>query len=151
MGRAVMCDRAAMTLANRKAPRAPIEIKVEYRRLNAFIADYTRDISRGGLFVKTERPLEEGERALFTLTVPKVASPLSFDGVVRRVVPPGNDEEAGMGVELLFADDDERLALQHVVDGLMVEHLGVALYERMMRMRNEPDERVAGGPTVSSQ
>lgn len=134
---------------DRKAPRAPIEIKVEYRRLNAFIADYTRDLSRGGLFIATERPLERGERALFTLTVPKLASPLSFDGVVRRVVPPGGDEPPGMGVELLFADDEERLALQHVVDGLMIEHLGMALYSRMMRMRNEPADRTtAGNPVI---
>jgi len=135
-------------MRNRTAPRAPIEIKVEYRRLNAFIADYTRDISRGGLFIKTERPLEEGERALFTLTVPTLANPLSFDGVVRRVVPAGAEDEPGMGVELLFGDDEERLALQHVVDGLMVEHLGMALYERMMRMRNQPEERVTGGQVV---
>lgn len=140
-----MCDRGPMSLANRTSPRAPIEIKVEYRRLNAFIADYTHDLSRGGLFIKTDRPLEEGERALFTLTVPKLANPLSFDGVVRRVVPTGGEEEAGMGVELLFADDEERLALQHVVDGLMIEHLGLALYARMMRMRNEPAERHASG------
>lgn len=137
-----------MAAHNRKAPRAPIEIKVEYRRLNAFIADYTRDLSRGGLFIETERPLEEGERALFTLTVPKVANPLSFDGVVRRVVPPGTEQTPGMGIELLFSDDEERLALQHVVDGLMIEHLGMALYERMMHMRNEPAERQTGGQVV---
>lgn len=145
-----MASPKPQTQQRRGAPRAPIEIRVEYRRLNAFIADYTRDLARDGLFIATERPLAEGERALFSLHVPKLPSPLSFDGVVRRVVPPGGDEPAGMGVELLFADDEERLALRHVVDGLMIEHLGMALYERMMRMRNRPDERPADGvPRVS--
>lgn len=129
-----------MAAAQRKAPRAPIEIKVEYRRLNAFIADYTRDLSHGGMFIETERPLASGAECLFTLQVPKLDEPISLRGVVRRVVEPGGHAPPGMGIELVFDDDDERHALQQVVDGLMVEHFGMALYERMMRMRNRPGE-----------
>lgn len=133
----------------RSAPRAPIEIKVEYRRLNAFIADYTRDLSRDSLFIATDRPLPEGERCLFTLHIPTIDAPVSVDGVVRTVVEAGGDGQPGMSVELLFDDDEERKALATVVDGLMIEHLGMALYERMMRMRNEAqDTRTGGVPQV---
>ena len=31
--------------------RRPIELKVEYKRLNTFFADYTKNISRGGTFI----------------------------------------------------------------------------------------------------
>ena len=34
-------------------PRQPIELKVEYKRLNAFFADYTKNISRGVTFIQT--------------------------------------------------------------------------------------------------
>lgn len=135
----------------RQAPRAPIELKVEYRRLNAFIADYTHDLSRGGLFIKTERPLDEGTECLFTLHVPSLAEQIALRGVVRRVVPPGGEAEAGMGVELIFDDEDERKALRTVVDGLMIDHLGMALYERMMRMRNQPGRRTTQSIPVVSQ
>ncbi|MCB9540912.1 MAG: TIGR02266 family protein [bacterium] len=139
-----------MAAEQRKAPRAPIEIKVEYRRLNAFIADYTRDLSRGGMFIETERPLASGDECLFTLHVPKLDEPITLRGVVRRVEAPGGHAPPGMGIELLFADDAERDALRQVVDGLMVEHLGMALYERMMRMRNRPGEqRASGGPQLA--
>ncbi len=117
----------------RRSARVPIEIKVEYKRINAFIADFTRDISSGGLFVRTDQPLPAGTEALFTLSIPRLETPITLKGVVRRVVSPGAPGvEAGMGVELLFQDDQERIALKHVVDALMVEHLGEALFRRLV-------------------
>jgi type IV pilus assembly protein PilZ len=44
----------------RVEPRAPIELKVEYKRINSFFADYTRNISKGGTFIKTTKPLAIG-------------------------------------------------------------------------------------------
>ena len=45
------------TAERRREMRAPIELKVEYKRLNSFFADYTRNISRDGMFIKTLKPL----------------------------------------------------------------------------------------------
>ena len=47
--------------------RAPIELKVEYKRLNTFFADYTRNISRGGTFIGTDKPLKVGTEFVFAL------------------------------------------------------------------------------------
>lgn len=117
----------------RRTARVPIEIKVEYKRINAFIADFTRDISGGGLFVRTDQPMPVGTEALFTLAIPRLEKPITLRGAVRRVVPKGDPStEAGMGVELLFDDDAERVALKRVVDALMVEHLGEALFRRLV-------------------
>lgn len=125
----------------RASARLPIEIKVEYRRLNAFIADFTRDISGGGFFVRTERPLPVGTECLFTLALPALDEPVSLKGVVRRVVeaPGEGGEEPGMGVELVFEDEEERAALRAVVDDLMVSHLGEALYRRLVAANRDDD------------
>ncbi len=123
-----------MSEHKRVRPRVPIEIRVEYKRVNAFISDFTRDISGTGLFIRTEHPLEIGTECLFTLQVPGLQA-ITLRGVVRRAVAEG--EELGMGVELLFDDDAEKQALTDVVDSLMVEHLGNALYQRLVRMRNQ--------------
>src|SRR5690606_4678270 len=40
----------------RAHPRIPIELRVDYPKLNAFFADYTRNISKGGTFVRTAQP-----------------------------------------------------------------------------------------------
>ena len=47
--------------------RAPIELKVDYKKLNTFIADYTKNISKGGTFIKTDRPLKVGTEFVFKL------------------------------------------------------------------------------------
>ena len=124
---------------NRQSARFPLEIRVEYRRLNAFIGDFTRDFSGRGFFVRTDNPLDLGTECLFTLQVPRLAEPITLNGVVRRVIRPGDadGEEAGMGVELVFDDEDERQALQKVVDSLMVDHLGAAMFGHMKKMRSQ--------------
>tara|TARA_B100000902_G_scaffold349133_1_gene357507 strand:- start:68 stop:496 length:429 start_codon:yes stop_codon:yes gene_type:complete len=119
------------TQSKRKSPRAPVEIKVEYHRLNAFIADYTSDISRGGLFVATQDPLEINSECYFTLSFPNCGEPITLQGVVTRVVEADGDEPAGMGVKFVFEDPAEQSALNEVVDEIMVEHLGSELYERL--------------------
>jgi type IV pilus assembly protein PilZ len=124
----------------RRSARVPIEIKVEYKRINAFIADFTRDISGGGLFIRTDQPLPEGTEALFTLSIPRLETPVTLRGAVRRVVSRGDPEgDAGMGIELLFQDDQERIALKQVVDALMVEHLGEALFRRLVESSKASD------------
>ena len=64
----------------RGEPRRPIELKVEYKRLNTFFADYTKNISRGGTFIKTRRPLPIGTEFLFKLLVPGRDQPLTIHG-----------------------------------------------------------------------
>ena len=73
----------------RREARAPIELKVEYKRLNTFFYDYTKNISKGGTFIKTDKPLDIGTIFLFKLMLPSQASPLALRGEVRWVVKQG--------------------------------------------------------------
>lgn len=120
------------TAQQRRAPRVPIEVRVEYKRINAFISDFTRDISSGGLFIRTSEPLAVGTEAMFTLAIPRMERPVTLKGRVQRVIPSDDAAEMGMGIELMFDDDAERAALKRVVDTLMIEHLGDALYRRLV-------------------
>ena len=62
----------------RREQRAPIELKVEYKRLNTFFYDYTKNISKGGTFIKTDKPLDIGTVFLFKLQLPAQAAPLAL-------------------------------------------------------------------------
>src|SRR3954463_14413182 len=76
----------------RREARAPIELKVEYKRLNTFFYDYTKNISKGGTFIKTEKPLDIGTIFLFKLQVPSREAPFALRGEVRwgrGPFPPG--------------------------------------------------------------
>src|SRR5256885_13884129 len=100
----------------RTQPRAPIELKVDYKKLNSFFADYTKNISKGGTFIKTKKPLPIGTRFLFKLTVPQRADPFELLG---EVVWSQNDaEEPGMGIRFIYTTDTQRSDFEGVVEQL---------------------------------
>ncbi len=124
----------------RDHPRVPIELKVEYKKLNTFFADYTKNICKGGTFIQTEKPLEVGTRFIFKLHVPTLNEPFNLTGEVKWVVrpgepvPPGIDpnHEPGMGIQFLYKDDEERTAVHNAVEKLMISSLGPLLYSKLM-------------------
>lgn len=130
------------TSERRDETRAPIDLKVEYKRLNRFFFDYTRNISRGGTFIKTTRPLPIGTSFLFRLFVPTLTEPLVLHGEVRWIHAPGgapepvgeapHDAEHGMGIQFVFANDEERRGIERVVERMMVDSLGPLIYAHLM-------------------
>jgi type IV pilus assembly protein PilZ len=119
----------------RDASRAPIELKVEYRRLNGFFADYTRNISKGGTFIKTQRPLDLGTEFIFALVVPTFDQPLRLRGTVQWIVSQEQateDSPAGMGIRFLYASDQERHGVESLVEQLMIAELGESLSGRLL-------------------
>jgi type IV pilus assembly protein PilZ len=116
----------------RSEPRRPIELKVEYKRLNTFFADYTKNISRGGTFIKTSRPLPIGTEFLFKLVVPGRDEPLTIHGEVQRIVDASDGEGPGMAIRFVYREGDAQAEIARVVEGLMTNSLGPRLYARLM-------------------
>ena len=140
-----MCHAHGMAVdAKRKTPRVPIEIRVQYERFNRFVSEYTRDISRGGMFIRSESPLDVGTELYVTLSFPYHAEEITLMANVVRTVSGLESAEPGMGVRFNFMDTDESRALYRLVDGLIVRHLGEALYERLTGT-NGQGESTAGG------
>ena len=145
---------------SREERRSPIILKVEYKRLNTFFYDYTKNISKGGTFIKTDRPLEVGTMFQFHLTVPVSSEPIELRGEVRWVVRPGErtagdspaadeelrvdgmdgvDEMGGMGIRFVYADPEERARLERTVEQMMVKSLGQAAYARLFARHANAD------------
>ncbi len=118
---------------NRDHARAPIELKVDYKKLNSFFADYTKNISKGGTFIKTRKTLPVGTRFLFRLTVPGRQRPFELNGEV--VHSNAGDEEPGMGIRFVWTADRDRQAFEGVVEGLMADSLGRVATEKLLRPR----------------
>lgn len=119
----------------RSAQRGAIELNVEYKRLNTFFSDYTRNISKGGTFIRTERPLGIGTEFVFALTVKGLSEPLRLKGRVKWIVKPQEataQSPAGMGIEFMFGDDAERRRTESVVERLMVSELGESIAGRLL-------------------
>jgi len=111
----------------RRQDRAPIELKVTYKRVNSFFADYTKNISRGGTFIATGRPLPMGTEFVFALEVPGLEEPLRLNGRVIWTTRPEDATKAnpaGMGIEFQYRDDEDRRGTEAVVERLLSRELG---------------------------
>lgn len=125
----------------RREARAPIELKVEYKRLNTFFYDYTKNISKGGTFIKTDKPLEVGTIFLFKLMLPSQPEPIALRGEVRWVVKDGAPlppeaaigHEKGMGIKFVYDSPEQRLQLEQIVERMMVDSLGPLIYSRLVK------------------
>jgi type IV pilus assembly protein PilZ len=122
----------------RDANRAPIELKVEYKRINTFFADYTKNISKGGTFISTTRPLTVGTEFVFSLTVPGMTEPLRLRGKVIWTNPVENATPAnppGMGIEFQYTNLEERREKERRVWDLLSNELGEHTATRLLGRR----------------
>jgi type IV pilus assembly protein PilZ len=117
----------------RRADRAAITLRVDYKRINTFFADYTKNISKGGTFIKTVKPLDIGTEFVFVLSLPTQETQIKLRGKViwvtteaaAKAADAASDRRApGMGIRFLFTDDAERQAIDDVVERLMSAALG---------------------------
>lgn len=86
---------------------------MEYECLEDFLTDYSANLSVGGMFIETSRPLPLGTRLHLRFSLPGFSEPLDTEAEVRWVL----DEDAtgplptGMGVrfEQMSAEDSEKI------------------------------------------
>jgi type IV pilus assembly protein PilZ len=121
-----------MAPAMTEVGRAPIELKVDYKKLNSFFADYAKNISRGGTFIKTKKALPAGTRFLFKLSIPGRERPFELNGEV--VDEPRPDAtEAGMVIRFVWANGRDRAAFEATVESLLSESLGPHVAQHLLR------------------
>ncbi|MGB8332496.1 MAG: TIGR02266 family protein [Polyangiales bacterium] len=119
----------------REHSRATLEVPIEYDRLNALLSDYTHNISRGGTFIRTDRPLQVGTVLSFTIRAPQLQEPIVIRGVVRWVVDllqAHSGRPSGMGIGFLYDSAVQKEAIEARLDRLMVQSLGPAAFEKLM-------------------
>jgi len=105
--------------------------------MNAFFADYTKNISKGGTFIKTSRPLPIGTRCQFALSLPALPEPLLMDAEVAWVLQPEDARERGaepgMGIRFVFAGDAARRDVERTVERMMEQSLGAEVARQLLR------------------
>ena len=112
----------------RQSPRAPVRLRVDYERMNSFFADYTKNISKGGTFIKTPRPLPVGTRCQFSFTLPALSEPLVLEGEVTWQLSTdaarARNEDPGMGIRFLFKDAAAQRDFESLIEKIMEDSLG---------------------------
>jgi type IV pilus assembly protein PilZ len=114
----------------REHARKPVELQVAYEKLNSFFADYTKNISKGGTFIRTARSVPLGTVFRFRLLVPGRASPFELEGVVIRNGSEG--EEPGVGIRFRWSDDERRRQFEAIVEGMMTASFGAVTARQIL-------------------
>jgi molecular chaperone DnaK len=114
-------DEATMKAADpgederRRHPRTPLSMVVQFRfnTFEDFLKEYAVNISPGGMFIRTDKPNEEGTTIYLQFALADGSRLIEGMGKVVRVNPPGIEgRTAGMGIE--FENfDEESMALIH--------------------------------------
>lgn len=110
-----------------EAGAKPIELKVDYKRVNTFISDYCKNISRNYTFIKTRNPLPEGTRFLFKIAVPGLPEVLTLKGFVKKVLQSEDSSgsgSAGMEISFEYDSEAERARLFAKIEKLIDENFG---------------------------
>ena len=104
----------------RKHARIDKTFKIVYSTPKAFINHYLSDISAGGLFIKTQTPLEVGERFNLKLFLPNGGKELFVSCEViwihKHETKEGNgDRPPGMGVKFLNLSGENKEKIKTVL------------------------------------
>ena len=109
----------------RSHPRIPVQLKVEYEDIETFITEYVRNISKGGIFIRSDKVLEKGTEFVFKLYVPMFLEPVTIKGRVAWVRTPeeaGDSQRAGMGVKFIYDSEEEQFINDRIVESLLKRH-----------------------------
>jgi uncharacterized protein (TIGR02266 family) len=85
----------------RRTRRVPVEIQIQYETADGFFQDYMRNLSLGGIFIETSKPLPMNTKLKVRFSLPDMSDPIVADGVVvhtLRLGQPKNPSVSGMGI-----------------------------------------------------
>ncbi|OGQ95723.1 MAG: hypothetical protein A2284_14285 [Deltaproteobacteria bacterium RIFOXYA12_FULL_61_11] len=90
---------------HRKAPRHEFRVKVQFASLNDFAVEYTKNLSKGGLFFETGADCIKDQLIPFTLVLPGLNLELQCTGKVVYLSPRPNGNK-GVGIQFVdYADE----------------------------------------------
>lgn len=114
-----MTDDAPSSGNKRRYVRTPLSLLVQYRfnTFDDFLAEYSKDISPGGMFIRTNEPREEGSMIYLQFSLKDGSKLIEGLGRVVRVNRPGDpDRTPGMGIEFVNFDDESMALIQEICD-----------------------------------
>jgi uncharacterized protein (TIGR02266 family) len=104
----------------RRAARLHHEIPVAYRSVGSFLTDWATNLSQGGLFINTRKPLGVGTAVEILIQLPGEPFPSHLDGRVTRVTAFDSHQNMvpGMAIEFVDVEPTRRAELERFVQRL---------------------------------
>lgn len=130
-------------MERRRCARVSATIFLWFKSEEAFIDAYTRDISAGGLFIKSKVVPPLNSIIKIKLKIPHLSAPLELEGRVVHIIDERKAEvlktAQGFGVEFVDVDNETKEILTEVVEEIRRRRRLVYGRRRCPRMPYETD------------
>jgi len=117
----IMLERAC-SIATRSEPRVQKTLSLSYRDHPSFVKAYTGNVSSGGLFLRTDNPLAEGETFLLKLNLHTIPDTLIINCEIiwsRKKEESTPKRPAGMGIQFGEMSKKDRQTLTLYLQNLL--------------------------------
>lgn len=108
----------------RADPRVDVDLEVQYRTAQEFTAAYAENISGGGIFIRTQRPLSLNREMQLRFTLPGLSRTFVVRGLVvwANPSPSRSSFPPGMGIKFMELDPEAKTIIaQFVQENLAAE------------------------------
>ena len=92
----------------RDEPRVPLVLRVRFPDQSR-MTEVTENLSRGGIFVQTDRTFAQGQQVGLALSFPGLLDPVEVVGTVAWVRPGSPEAPGGVGIRVIREQDRQRL------------------------------------------
>lgn len=106
---------------HRAYQRVPVRLSVRFRTASEFVQEHALNLSRGGIFIRTNEPPSVDTAVEVELQLPDAGPPVSSAGVVVHRQMPGGVKVPGVGVQFVDASDTFRERIDEYMDSLLKE------------------------------
>ena len=106
-----------MGAERRVDPRADVDLEVRYRSAQEFMVAYAKNISGGGICIRTAKPLPLNSQVQLRFTLPGMPDLFEVKGLVVWTNPYGSQTAfpTGMGIKFLELGPNEKKTIDEFV------------------------------------
>ena len=99
--------------------RYPVKLSVRFRTATEFVQEHAVNLSRGGIFIRSDDPPPVDTAVEVELLLPDGGAPVSSAGIVVHRQMPAVAKVAGVGVQFVDASDAFRERIDRYMDSLL--------------------------------
>ncbi len=101
---------------------ATIKLLLDYPDSEAYLYDYSTNLSEGCIFLKTTETLPVGKHLSLKFTIPDSVNLLEATGIVKWIITEGESIEnnivPGVGIEFLHIGEDTKQKIKKFIDDI---------------------------------